>query len=96
MQTLIRFALQTLTNKALAVYTTSWNLVNSKIGVYKLANAHAIGRGLSYLFTYWLTRAELIDEIKVHTYIKNNVIFTISSKKNRNGIYEINMVPINK
>lgn len=39
---------------------------------------------------------ELYENYKVHLYIKNNITFTISSKKGKNGIFEINMIPINK
>ncbi|REC41689.1 hypothetical protein [Chryseobacterium sp. 5_R23647] len=39
----------------------------------------------------------LVDEKnKIHLYIKDNIIFSISSQKNNNGIYEINIAPKNK
>lgn len=39
---------------------------------------------------------ELYDKYKVHLYVKNNITFMISSEKGKNGIFEINMIPLNK
>ncbi|KNB60625.1 hypothetical protein [Chryseobacterium sp. Hurlbut01] len=39
---------------------------------------------------------ELYDKYKVHLYIKNSITFMISSEKGKNGIFEINMIPLNK